>query len=235
MPLSALKSRMNKLLLVSKPCIDDIRLLLIDTRMAIEHLAVSNQYPTVGMYGNWCCHPELSRSSHYHDIVVDVQKAYEHCKAREREELARLGLEPSMCEAKKAFISPEPMNEFFRNVISCFRHFELREELLHFYEKHNIDSTIIRIDSNWKQFLFLLMHSIVNRPLAIPALKGNRPHPTLNAMKQKAQREPLTPKKFYVEEKRAEGETGIVELWWVIEMVGPFKVTGLLMKGVYPN
>jgi hypothetical protein len=83
MPITMLQKRMNKLLGCSIPRPDDARLLLVDSHIAIEHLGASAKYPTIRMYGNWCCHPELSQNSLYHDIISDVQRAYEACKLRE--------------------------------------------------------------------------------------------------------------------------------------------------------
>ena len=167
-PVVALHSRMQKLLEGPIPGPDEIRLLLIDTRVALEHLSLSDRFPTAWMYGNWCCHPEVSRTRLSHEIVSDVQKAYELCKLRERKELARLGLEPGSPEAAQAKVSPELMGEFLRSVQACFRTEELRNELLHFYGGQGIDTSIIAKDANWLQVRFLIIHSLVNRPLAIP-------------------------------------------------------------------
>jgi hypothetical protein len=230
MPVAALQNRMLKLLGVPKPCPDDIRLLLIDTRVAIEHQNKSARYPVVWMYGNWCCHPELSRQPQCYDIIAEVQKAYERCKFHEREELTRMGLDYAAPEAKNARISPEPMNEFFKDMRACFRIEELRNELLCFYEDVGVDTSIIRIDANWNQTRFLIMHSVANKPLAIPETSDR-----FKAMLQESEREQLTPKKLFIEEKYDEGESAQIGLWWVIEMLGPYRVKGLLMKGIYPN
>ena len=41
-------------------------------------------------------------------------------------------------------------------------------------------------------------------------------------MLRESEREQLTPKEFFVEERLIEGDPGLVELWWVVEMLGPF-------------
>jgi hypothetical protein len=235
LPIVALRSRMQALLGEKRPRPDDVRLLLTETRIAVEHLSLSSRYPTIWIYGNWCCHPELDQSPRSYDIVAEVQRAYEHCKfcervALEREELKKSGLDLSAPEARTAPVSPEPMGEFFRNIAACFRHQELRDEFLRFYGDNEVDTSIIRIDSNWTQMLFLIMHSVANRPLAIPESSDR-----FRLMLRESEHERLIPRRFFVEEKSVEGELDQVELWWVIEMLGPYRVSAPLIKGTYPR
>ncbi len=211
------------------PSMDNAKLLLIDTRIAIEDLCKGRSYPTIGMYGNWCVHPKLTRNSMYHDIIADVQTAYEQCKQKEKIELNKLGLNPEDSKAKKAPISSEPMNTFFKDVYNCFRINELRTELTSFYSKNNIDTLIFEYDHNWKQFIFLLLNSLVNRPLEVPENKK-----IYSELKNRSEREHFTPVKLMIEERRDEQNKNVVELWWVIEMIARAKLTGKLFEAEFP-
>ncbi len=228
MSIPSLNKRMQTVIKQHPPCADGIRLLLIDTRIAMEELGVNRDYPTIGMYGNWCVHPKLTHNPMYHDIVADVQAAYELCKKKEKEELVKLGFKPEDAEAKKAPISGKPMSDFFADISNCFRIDELRNELLDFYKKHDIETLIINSDDNWKQFIFLLLHSLVNRPLEVPENKK-----MFTKLKSRAEREHMTPVKLMLEERKQEQSKNEIELWWVIEMIAPAKITGRLFKASF--
>ena len=212
------------------PNSDAVRLLLIDTRIALEDIGINRNYPTIGMYGNWCVHPKLSRNTIYHNIIADVQAAYELCKEEENQELSKLGLTPEQPEAKRAPISSKPMNKFLENMRKCFRIDELRNELLDFYKKYGIDTLVIEPNKNWRQFIFLLLRSLVNKPLEVPDNKK-----IYSELRNRSERNHFTPVKLSIEERKPEKNKNDIELWWVIEMTAPAKIRGMLFKAKFPQ
>lgn len=201
---------------------------MIDTRVAMEDQGVGRDYPTIGLYGNWAVHPKLTHNPIYHDIVADAQAAYEQCKKEEKEELIMLGLAPESPEAKKACISGKPMRNFFAGMRRCFRIDELRNELLNFYEGNDVDSFLVRSDENWQQFIFLLLQSLTDRPIEVPQSREK-----YSQLKSRSERAHMTPVKLFLEERRSEGYENEVELWWVIQMIAPARVTGRLFKAKF--
>jgi hypothetical protein len=79
--IKTLEKRMVSVIAQHPPSADWIRLLLIDTRVAMEDLGVNRDYSTIGMYGNWVVHPKLMHNAMYHDVVADALAAYGQCKS----------------------------------------------------------------------------------------------------------------------------------------------------------
>lgn len=228
MSIKALKKRMASVIAQHPPNADVVRLLLIDTRVAMEDQGVNRDYPTIGLYGNWAVHPKLTHKAIYHDIVADAQAAYEQCKSEEKEELLKLGSTLEDADAKQAPISGKPMNNFFTNMRRCFRIGDLRNELLNFYDRNNISSLLIKSDENWQQFIFLLLHSLIDRPIEVP--EHNERYSQLKSRSERAQ---WTPVKLLLEERRSQEGENEIELWWVIQMIAPVRITGRLFKAKF--
>lgn len=223
--IESLRKRIDRVLPEHPPSVDGMRLLIVDTRIAMESIGENGSYPTIGMYGNWCVHPSLTHNTMYHDIISDVQLAYEQCKSEERGELKTLGLTPEAPDAKSAPVSGKAMDRLFQNIKNCFRTDELRSELSAFYSAHEIDTQIIDSDHNWQQFIFLLLLSLVDRPLEVP--EGKKAY---EIIKQRSEHKDWAPIRLSLERRTSKEHPNVVELWWVIGMIVPAKLTGRLFS-----
>lgn len=222
--LQCVRDQMNLVLREKVPSAQSIRLLMVDLRIALEDLRLESKYKVISMYGNWCCHSRLAKSKDCHFILEKVQSAYESRKKAECEELSKMGIDPMSHEAGNVPITPIIAEKFGSEIIDCFKLEKLKSELVVFFSKYKIEMAILKAESNWKQFVFLLFRSLAQKPIILPENS-----PVFEKMKTRAQRVKFMPRKLYIQELKSI-ESKEVVLRWVVEMHGGSSICGKLIS-----